>query len=235
MEKENFAEMQKNTVSSKDQLKESNIIKFHHKEGEGVRILFVGNSITLHGVKRNIGWHNEWGMAASAEDKDYVHVIEKEVLSSHPQAAFCICQAATWERGYIDNADEILESFEQARSFQADVIIIRLIENCKVGVYNGEKFKQELSRLISYLDPSEKAQKIVTTGFWKHPGDADIIDFCKENGYPCVELGDLGQDERMKAIGLFEHSGVANHPGDEGMKAIAERILDVLREYITEF
>ena len=195
MDNEKFTEMAKNTVSSKDQLKESDIIKFHHKDGEGKRILFVGNSITLHGVKHNIGWHNEWGMAASAEDKDYVHVIENEVLLSHPQTAFCICQAAVWERGYVSEADEILPKFEQARLFGADVIVIRLIENCKTGVYNASKFKAELARLISYLDPSEKAKIIVTTGFWKHPGDSDIIDFCKENGYPCVELGDLGQDE----------------------------------------
>ena len=58
------------------------------------------------------------------------------------------------------------------------------------------------------------------------------MDFCKENGYPCVDLGDLGQDDRMKAIGLFEHTGVANHPGDEGMNAIAKRILKVLKEYL---
>lgn len=29
----------------------------------------------------------------------------------------------------------------------------------------------------------------------------------------------------MKATGLFAHPGVANHPGDKGMAATAERIL----------
>ena len=43
-------------------------------------------------------------------------------------------------------------------------------------------------------------------------------------------MNDLGEDEKMKAIGLFEHDGVANHPGDTGMAAIAERILCALKE-----
>ena len=39
--------------------------------GKGPRVLFVGNSITLHGPRPQIGWTNNWGMAASARDKDY--------------------------------------------------------------------------------------------------------------------------------------------------------------------
>lgn len=80
--------------------------------------------------------------------------------------------------------------------------------------------------MIDYLNPNKKAKVILTTGFWKHPGDNVIIKIGKDFDYPCIYLGDLGEDDSMKAIGLFEHSGVDNHPGDLGMKTIADRLLD---------
>ena len=32
------------------------------------KVLFLGNSITLHAPKPDIGWTGNWGMAVSAED-----------------------------------------------------------------------------------------------------------------------------------------------------------------------
>ena len=73
----------------------------------------------------------------------------------------------------------------------------------------------------------------MTTGFWHHPADESIAELAKEHDWPLVPLGDLGEQPEMKAIGLFAHSGVAAHPGDLGMKNIADRIWAVLRNYIS--
>ena len=59
-----------------------------------------------------------------------------------------------------------------------------------------------------------------------------IREYAKENNLPCVELGDLGELDEMKAIGLFTHEGVANHPGDKGMKKIAERIFEEVKKIL---
>jgi len=47
-------QMDKNTVPAKDQLKDSGSVFFTNTEGRGKRILFVGNSITLHGIRPEI-------------------------------------------------------------------------------------------------------------------------------------------------------------------------------------
>ena len=226
-EQDRYAQMSKNTVDSKGQLKESETVKFDNPDGTGKRVMFVGNSITLHGVKPEIGWHGAWGMAASSKENDYVHQLEKMILEKDPLAAFCICQAARWERAY-KNGSETHSFFENAREFEADIIVFRCIENCLGKEFDHESFERELDALLGYLDGAKKAKFIVTTGFWHHPGDSVLCSYAMKKGYPCVELGDLGEREEMKAIGLFEHHGVANHPGDLGMQMIAKRIAEQL-------
>lgn len=219
-------QIKKNTVSSKNQILDKEHVTFLNKEGRGTRILFVGNSITRHAAAPHIGWNHDWGMAASSIDKDYVHLIAKQVQKNDPDAAFCICHVGDWERNY-KTGGEVLPYFAEARGFKADTVVMRLIENCPTDGFEPELFRREYKRLIDYLAP-EGAKVIITTGFWKHPGDRDILSVAAERGYPAAELGYLGEDDSMKAIGLFEHSGVANHPGDKGMKAIADEILKLL-------
>ena len=140
---------------------------------------------------------------------------------------------ANWELAYRDGS-RTHGLFEAARSFEPDVIVIRFVENCPAKDPSPDLFKKELASLIRYLDKEQKARLIVTTGFWKHPLDEALRDYAKEAGAPLVELGDLGEDTTMKAIGLFEHGGVANHPGDLGMQCIADRILEALLPLLSE-
>lgn len=220
-------QIDKNTVSAKGQLKESEFVTFLPGSGEGKRYLFVGNSITRHGIAPKIGWNNDWGMAASALEKDYVHLLAAKIREQEPNAAFCICQSAEWERNYRD-PDPVLHLFENARDYCADVIVMRIIENCPYQDFDADTFGKTYPAFISYLNPTGKAKIVLTDGFWKHPGDPGIQRIAAQNGYPFVDLNALGEDPAMKALGLFEHSGVANHPGDAGMQAIAERIFAAL-------
>lgn len=222
-------QIDKNTVKAENQLKENDYISYINPLGKDSRVMFVGNSITRHGKKPEIGWDHDWGMAASTKEKDYVHLLVKKVTEKEPDAVFCICQASQWETHCYD-PEKVLSSFEKARDFQADLIIFRISENFSRNVYEPERLKKNYQDFIDYLNPEGSGKVILTTGFWKRKEDQIIRKMAIENSYPLVELNDLGEDDLMKAIGLFKHSGVANHPGDLGMEKIAERIFSVMKE-----
>ena len=220
-------QIDKNNVPAAAQLHEISHITYQNREGKGKRFLLVGNSITLHEAKPEIGWHKSHGMAASAQERDYAHLLMAKCASRYPDAVFCIAQVSRWEQQYA-NGSALLPQYAAARDFGADVIIMRCIENCHNRTLDPTALKREYSKLVDYLKSKPTAKVILTTGFWKHNGDGVIRAIGEERGYPVVELGDLGELDEMKAIGLFEHKGVANHPGDQGMKVIAQRIWEVL-------
>lgn len=225
--KEDILQIKKNTVSAENQLPENEFISYIDSSGKGKRVLFIGNSITRHGKAPQIGWNNDFGMAASSIDRDYVHVFIKKFNEKFPDSAFCICQASRWETNY-QTGKEVYKYFQYAKDFKADIIVFRIIENCNVDTFNHDVFFEEYVNFIDFLN-TNNAHIVLTSGFWKHPGDEDIEKVAKLKSYPFVYLGDLGEDEEMKATGLFEHRGVAAHPGDKGMQEIAIRILEKIK------
>lgn len=224
-------QIEKNTVKAENQLRDKHDVTFECEGNTGKRVMFVGNSITLHEPSESIGWHNQCGMAASAKEKDYVHILESHIQNKDPDAAFCICQAYKWERDFA-NGKEVYPIYESARDFNADIIVARMVENCPWRDFEPQVFKREYVDFINFLNKSGNAKIILTTSFWRHTADDVIAEVSREKGWPLVVLNDLGEDESMKAIGLFEHNGVANHPGDKGMKTIADRIFVELEKML---
>ena len=231
MATDRFSQLKKNTVDAQKQLEKSDYVHFFHSENTGIRILILGNSITLHGPKPEIGWHGNWGMAASCEEKDYVHQLMTAINAKNNNCAFCVCQVAEWEKVYKDGS-RMLGDYQDAREFGADVIVVRFLENCPYKDFDAAAFKRELDALLCYLNPTGKAKVVLTTAFWHHPGDEAMAQYAAEKAYPLVNLGDLGEDDSMKAIGLFAHQGVAIHPGDLGMQHIAQRIFAALEKHL---
>ncbi len=225
-----MSQIENNTVEAKNQLKTDISVFFENKDGKGKRILFVGNSITCHGYKDEIGWYGDnYGMAASCKEKDYVHLVMAGIRKKDPDAVLCIAQISPWEIQYETGSD-VFYRYETARDFAADIIVFRLSENCSIKDFRADAFYREYGKLVDYLNVTGNATILLTTSFWKCPADAVVQEIGQERGYPTLYLGDLGEDDTMKAIGLFEHRGVAHHPGDKGMFKIAHRILTALQD-----
>ena len=191
---------------------------------KGPRVLFVGNSITLHGPRPQIGWTNNWGMAASARDKDYVHLLQKKIAAVRPDAQCCLLQVAnTFERAFFKKDWSCERNFKWAREFKPDVIVFFFGANVP-KTYNAgtmspapaRTFGEALDAFRTYLDPEGQALVLISQGFYIRPKlDAEKEAVAKKRGDVFVNMEDIRA--RKDAHGRF------NHPGDLGMELIAER------------
>ena len=92
------------------------------------RILFLGNSITLHGPNADIGWTGNWGMAASSEDKDYVHLVTSSLaqhIGARPQ--IMVRNIADFERNYATY--DVDQKMRDLFAFDPDLVILAIGEN----------------------------------------------------------------------------------------------------------
>ena len=214
-----------NTVPADDQMIRSSTVSLFGSEMAGERLLVLGNSITRHGPKEDIGWPGDWGMAASAPEKDYVHLLYAALRDGGREVCMRVRQAASWERGFKEA--DCLASFAEEKAFGADAVIFRLGENVPKEDVPG--FEEAILRLLSYLGEGRVQRLILTTCFWPHPERNRAIRAAAERlGGAFLDI--TCTDEGMMAIGKFEHSGVAGHPGDAGMKMIADRLFAALTE-----
>ena len=217
-----------NTVSADNQVTKNGTSYTLGKNESGVRIAVLGNSITRHGPKPQIGWNHDFGMAASDKDHDYVHLLFNKLIGSGKNVFFFVRQFASWERNY---AAEYPEDYSDIRDFHPDIIVFRLGENVDRKT-DKAAFEAATEKFLDFVGGG-KAKLVLTTCFWKHEvADDAVRNICKKNNITPVELNDLGELPEMKAIGLFEHSGVAAHPGDLGMANIADRIYDALMKLL---
>ncbi len=225
-----MAKMEDNTVSSQNQLSREESI--FGKGGTGKKILFLGNSITRHAPSPTIGWFNNWGMAASSIDKDYVHKTMQKVWEQQPETSFLVAQVSRWETEFW-NEKVIDDNFAEAMEYDADIIVMRAVENMRNADIEVHDFEAGYCMLIDKMNKSGKANIVLTSSFWSSPArDEKIKKIADERGYKYIFIGDLGSDDKYTAKGLFEHSGVAAHPGDLGMQVIAERVFDAIKEYL---
>jgi alpha-galactosidase len=199
--------------------------------GKPQKVLILGNSITRHGPKADIGWTGNWGMAASAEEKDFVHLIEKALTAragAGSKPTVLAVNIAEFERNYATY--DVDTKLKDAIDFGADLIILAIGEN--VPALNTEdsktQFKASLQKLLTRLKADRNPRIIVRSSFWANATKDEILkQACQDTGGVFVDISALGKDEANYARSErpFKHEGVARHPGDKGMQAIADAIV----------
>ena len=194
------------------------------------RVLFLGNSITRHGQAPKIGWNSDWGMAASALEKDYVHLVAAglaELAGKKPEVM--VANIADFERNLATY--DVDARLKAEIDFKPTLVIVAIGEN--VPALGSEEAKAQFRTGLKKLLGSVKGSTLlVRSSFWADQSKDDLLkEACLAAGGTFVDIGALGKDESnyARAERKFEHAGVAAHPGDKGMKAIAGAILVALK------
>lgn len=189
-------------------------------------ILILGNSITKHPPIPQVGWYGNWGMAASVQSKDFSHIIGTALKSQMTPV-----NLSDFEMSHtVFDLKNLEKYFVQT----PDLIIVKLGEN----VLQTTDFDKSFTKFISYIKEKAPHAKIVIAGtFWQNgPVNKVLVAESQLRKIPFVKLQQLdiqinksfiGEDV-ISADGLkykITDQGVANHPGDVGMKNIADLIL----------
>ncbi len=197
------------------------------------KVLFVGNSITKHGPKADIDWHGNWGMAATSADKDYVHLVTQALATKQgAQPEVMVKNVADFERNHVGY--DIVGKFADAAAFKADLIILCIGENV-AALKTPEaqaKYQERVTDLLKTLKANPQAAVIVRSSFWANTTkDGAMRQACEAVGGTFVDISMLSKDEKNYARSErpYKHAGVANHPGDRGMAAIAEAIVKAVK------
>jgi len=190
------------------------------------RVTLVGNSMTQHFEFPQIGWNGRWGMAASAVDKDYKAILERYLNAIRPNTAFNIVPTGLIEKDFNNFDFDLFNNNYGGLYKDSDLIVIRLGENNLDGQLPSSQYKAIMERYIKLIRNNPKARVVITSTFWKgFPNTNKVLkEIADENGYDWVSLEVIGKDDSNYAYGLFTDPGVAYHPGDKGMKAIADLI-----------
>jgi len=218
------------TANAAEPSQDDRDVRFHKIKAN--RILFLGNSITLHGPAPAIGWLGNWGMAASTKDKDYVHLVLKAISKAagkEPQSL--VANLASFERQFATY--DVDSGLQNALAFKADLVVVAIGENVPALKSDQDKatFQASLTKLLKKLKENGDPVIVVRSCFWpERTKDSILKQACGEVGGIFVDAG-LGRDEAnfARSEREFVHGGVAAHPGDKGMQAIADAILEALR------
>ncbi|RLS55402.1 MAG: SGNH/GDSL hydrolase family protein [Planctomycetota bacterium] len=192
------------------------------------KVLFLGNSITLHGPAPQIGWTGNWGMAASREELDYAHRLTQRIgqhASGEPQVL--VKNIADFERGL--DTFPITEKLAQELGYQADLVVLAIGEN--VAALNSdelqERYAKAFASLVGEIQKQGPSTLLIRSCFWADAVKDKIMRrICESVSAVWVDISTLGHQPENSARSerTIEHAGVAGHPGDRGMQAIADAL-----------
>ncbi|MEI7466074.1 MAG: SGNH/GDSL hydrolase family protein, partial [Burkholderiales bacterium] len=186
-------------------------------------VVVVGNSITWHRPLPSIQWAGDWGMAATAANRDYYSTLGRLVSSkSGVRPAMTRLSMASLEKDPSLLAKVEPDVIQQAKA--SDLLVVQLGDNAPKDKL--DQFAVSYNGLIDALRPTHGGLVCMST-WWHNPETDDIIArACVSRQGKFVVIGDIA-DQPWGRAGLSNsivNPGVAAHPSDQAMREIALRI-----------
>ncbi len=203
----------------------------------------LGNSITCNEIDENLWW-GSWGMAASSEEKDYVHLVagwlgnqlSKEVNTT-------VLDLKEWE--VAQKRDSILSDYAKYFDENTNLVTIQTGEN--ITEYK-DTLNQDYSALVKFIKEKAPNAQILMLGEILWPSE-DIESAkkaaCKEHNITFIEMTTFlnGYESSYKSALNTEVAGadgeqhkisnevVAAHPNDAGMECIYQSVINNISLY----
>lgn len=211
-----------------------------NKESSSLQIvptkaLFIGNSLLF-----GFGTH---GMASSNTDTDYYYLVNQAITAKNKNYSAQKVQGFRFEEAVTDTAvsDWFTNTLDPFLAEDLDLVIIQLGDNINTVEKQAYFSERSGELLLDHIQERCPSALVVWVGTWyNYNANKDtIITICEKKGCSFISINDLNIPENQSAIGNkyidakgkkaeITVSGVASHPSDAGMKAIADRIIEQL-------
>lgn len=198
----------------------------------------LGNSVTCNEISDL--WWGSWGMAATTEDNDYVHIVSRWLMGqSAKPVTTTVLDIKKWEVAPDRNA--VLDDYDKYFNEHTDLVTLQTGENITEG---KETLGVDYPALVQRIKEKAPNAQILMLGevLWpKEDIEAAKHAACDQNGITFIDVSDFraayegdtfrsslgnqvyGEDGNLHAI---DNEVVAAHPDDEGMANIAQHFID---------
>lgn len=201
-----------------------------------VSILFLGNSLTYCGVPDEEEDKTPRGLVSSHIENDYVHLLLKKIADEkNVNIDYSVINIADFERRFTEYPFE-KGLLANAGVKNPDYLIVQIGENVSREdiTKNGSEFERSYAALLNSFP---EAVRIVTLPFWPDKEKIRRITAAAvQTGSFLVDISHLGNGTDAENFACFTKKyktpGVGVHPGDYGMKNIADCIYTVFANVI---
>lgn len=211
--------------------------KIEPSASNAFRILFVGNSITRHGVVLDpYKWDHTAGMAASREDKDFAHRLAAMIQNTMPARKVEL---------YFGDVNKLLRKDNPGNPLDGEKAPPPHLVVIQTGEHEGpKKSKMEVAtiyeaQLIKPFYDVTPRPLILCTGLWYVTDGTPYVgwvreindayqEVCQKYNIPFASVESLASDPSCRGWG--EHPGVKWHPNDKGMEGYANLLFEAYQK-----